>query len=72
MSKPPPDDGAAAASVRDSRLISSLAGAGFGTSFGFGGSNGEPCRSMAEVKVLTAFSIIGSTYLRIPNLLSKS
>jgi len=64
-------DGAAAADAKDSKLNSSDS-FGFYTAFGFGGSRGEPFKSIAFVKVCTAFSIIGSTSWRIPNLRSKS
>lgn len=50
-----------------------------GSSYYFGGggggftpANGDPFKSIAFDNYLMAFSITGSTYLRIPNLLSKS
>ena len=45
--------------------------AGFGAG-GAAGINGEPFRSITLLRVVSAFSMIGSTCWRIPNRLSKS
>ena len=55
----------------DKSLTGSGAGGGGGAA-GRGGSKGEFLRLITCSSVLTAFSIIGSTYFSIPNLLSKS
>jgi len=63
--------GAAAASAKLSTLNSSST---FGSALGTGLApcRGEPLRSTALDSYLIAFSMTGSTYLRIPSLRSKS
>jgi hypothetical protein len=64
--------GAEAASASPSTLMSRSSCLGGGGGGGFIPANGEPLRSIALDNCLIAFSMTGSTYLRIPSLLSKS
>ena len=75
-SRPPPTEGAGWAGAAAAAVSESSESASSWTGFGLGsliyGIRGEPLRSITLLRVYKAFSIIGSTYYRIPNLRSKS
>mgnify|MGYP006144879315 FL=1 len=64
--------GAEAASASPSTLTSGSSAFGGGGGGALIPASGDPLRSIALDNCLIAFSMTGSTYLRIPSLLSKS